>query len=711
MQLTTGNGTLTAASYTYDAMSRLASVGSAGFQPAVTASYSRVSGSSLLATTTTGNLTTTRTYDNLNRLTSIGNAGITPTISYSYIYNDHDQRSKATLADGSYWLYTYDQYGQVISGKKYDASNAEIPNQQFGYEFDSIGNRTKSSMGIPARDSIYSSSSLTQYTQRTVPGTIDIAGQANLNAQVTIQRMPLGDTAAAFAKLTGRTNKYFSKDFTFDNSSNPVSEDFRIFAVETTLGKDTVSNQTVNVFLPKTPEIYKYDPDGNLLQTGRFNFVYDGENRPVSVTPIVPYASSKKVEFAYDYMGRRVEKKIYSWVSNDWQLSKTEKFVYDGNVMIAVFDASNTLKESYLYGEDISGSHQATGGIGGLLAVKDSSGTYLPCYDSNGNITAYVNSADGKVAAEIEYDPFGRQIVKAGPKADHFRMRFSTLPFDPEMNSTRYLHRDLDHETGRWLGRDPSEDDGGNNLYAFVSNNPISKYDVLGMWNSDVHKTMTGQWAFTLFPYVASNYIATADDAVDGGFWGTGRGWAPFIGTQSYHFNRPWSESGEDSRLKFSSTHLNQAKESCSDGKFGLFSKLINDVPEQAAEQLGASLHPLQDYYAHGDHGKLSSGELIVPHNFWSPQRISWNDRNPAGYPDNPELDAIGGDKFGRPAGKAMKEVLTVGGWQDYSLYGPGSKRITATKRKTIEELKVFKLHLMNQKKCCKCLDYFGILK
>jgi RHS repeat-associated protein len=223
------------------------------------------------------------------------------------------------------------------------------------------------------------------------------------------------------------------------------------------------------------------DPDGNLTQNGRDTFVYDAENRMVSSTPIVPSVNSNKVEFKYDYMGRRVEKKVYSWSGTEWQLSKTEKFVYDGTVPLAVFDASNNLKESYLYGEDISGSLQATGGIGGLIAVKDASGTYLPCFDGSGNIVAYIDASNSAKVAEIEYGPDGRQIVKSGPKADDFRMRFSTLPYDSETNSTRFLYRDLLHDICRWSSREPLGERASFNLYGFVNNHSVNSIDRLGL--------------------------------------------------------------------------------------------------------------------------------------------------------------------------------------------------------------------------------------
>lgn len=45
-------------------------------------------------------------------------------------------------------------------------------------------------------------------------------------------------------------------------------------------------------------------------------------------------------------------------------------------------------------------------------------------------------------------------------------------------------------EQGRWLNRDPIEENGGLNLYGFVGNDPINSVDMLGMWqiNRDPNK-------------------------------------------------------------------------------------------------------------------------------------------------------------------------------------------------------------------------------
>ncbi|HCE46516.1 MAG TPA: hypothetical protein DET40_23470 [Lentisphaeria bacterium] len=351
------------------------------------------------------------TYDAMSRLSSVWTAGVlaqpngsgSPAMSYSYTYNNSDQRSRLTLSDDSYWIYKYDE----------------------------------SSVGIPARVSF--SSSLNQpvapkllceggYLQRTVPGTVSVSGSGDETAEVRLQQESIE-----------------------------------------------------KMFLAKPPELYTYDPDGNLLSDGRFTYTWDGENRLVGIESNLGIPARVKLAFAYDYMGRRVSKTVYSWVNNAWQVSKAEKYAYDGWNLIAKFNASNALQESYLWGEDLSGSLQGAGGVGGLLAVSGSSGTYIPAYDGNGNIVSYVDSSNSAKVAEYEYDAFGRTIVKAGVKADDMAYRFSTKWLDTETGDYYYYgYRYYNADTGRWLGRDSVEEGGGVNLYGMVGNNAVNNFDLLG---------------------------------------------------------------------------------------------------------------------------------------------------------------------------------------------------------------------------------------
>ena len=94
---------------------------------------------------------------------------------------------------------------------------------------------------------------------------------------------------------------------------------------------------------------------------------------------------------------------------------------------------------------------------------------YFPLYDANGNVTDYV-SETGEVVASYAYDAFGRTIAQSGSMADTFPFRFSTKYYDAEADLYYYGYRYYSPELGRWLTRDPIEEDGGDNLYAFCGN-------------------------------------------------------------------------------------------------------------------------------------------------------------------------------------------------------------------------------------------------
>ena len=84
--------------------------------------------------------------------------------------------------------------------------------------------------------------------------------------------------------------------------------------------------------------------------------------------------------------------------------------------------------------------------------------------------------------------------MKSGPLADFFRHRFSINYFDTETCLYYYGYRFYRPDHGRWLNRDPIEEDGGCNLYTFCENN-MSFVDYLGQYvNAEydvANKTLT----------------------------------------------------------------------------------------------------------------------------------------------------------------------------------------------------------------------------
>ncbi len=66
-----------------------------------------------------------------------------------------------------------------------------------------------------------------------------------------------------------------------------------------------------SIFVPKTPEQFSYDADGNLTSDGRWNYSWDAENRLTTVTSLAstPDGAKGKVEYVYDYQSRMIQRK------------------------------------------------------------------------------------------------------------------------------------------------------------------------------------------------------------------------------------------------------------------------------------------------------------------------------------------------------------------------------------------------------------------
>ena len=163
--------------------------------------------------------------------------------------------------------------------------------QQSEYAFDEIGNRLSTKAGGDQngwnlRGANYGANALNQYTNRDVPGYIELTGIAIATNTVTV------NSQAAY-----RRGEYFWKELTPDNGSVPVWQSVSAAAT----GETTVNG---NIFVPKTQEVFAYDLDGNLTADGRWNYTWDAENIALAAnTAVGPQVSLK---FEYDSGSRRI---------------------------------------------------------------------------------------------------------------------------------------------------------------------------------------------------------------------------------------------------------------------------------------------------------------------------------------------------------------------------------------------------------------------
>ena len=262
---------------------------------------------------------------------------------------------------------------------------------------------------------------------------------------------------------------------------------------------DNYTANSLNQYTYINSQALSYDAKGNLLQRPGWTYTWDAENRLIRTDSLGPETIrnstfailNSKVRQDWSHLpdGRWSQRVIYSWTDNDWLPQATNRFLWDGQVLLAVLNGSNQPEQTYLRGLDLSGTPQGAGGVGGLLAVSNLKSpisnfpqSHFVCFDGNGNVVGLVSADTGTETARYEYDPFGNTLRATGPAAESNSLRFSTQFADDVTRRVKYLYRDYDAGVGRWASRDPIEEKGGVSLYANCANDLSGNVDSLGLW-------------------------------------------------------------------------------------------------------------------------------------------------------------------------------------------------------------------------------------
>ena len=303
---------------------------------------------------------------------------------------------------------------------------------------------------------------------------------------------PKGELTSSVHSITAK-----SRNYTFDGIGNRTS-------MTDNNGTTASTPNPLNQLSSIGGTTRSHDPDGNLLDDGTKLYAWDAENRLV----MIQQKSDNAIiaEYRYDHMSRRIYKQTTAAAP---QGAGATLYHYEGWNLCAEYNATaisgtapnitsatiTTLKRTYTWGMDLSGSMQGAGGVGGLLAIEEKTGThqgkYYPLYDGNGNITELIKSNGNSgttLVAHYQYDPFGNLIQndnKINPGTPGYNdinpFRFSTKYHDEETGLYYYGYRYYDAAVGRFINRDPIEEEGGLNLYGFAYNEPIGSIDYLGL--------------------------------------------------------------------------------------------------------------------------------------------------------------------------------------------------------------------------------------
>jgi RHS repeat-associated protein len=262
----------------------------------------------------------------------------------------------------------------------------------------------------------------------------------------------------------------------------------------TTTYQTNAANQYTSISIGAQSMEPQFDPLGNLLHDDQNTYTWDSDIhlRSVETKSEIKNQKSAISHFRYDALHRRVSR-------HESASTTTTLFVMDGWNVISEFSQSADLKSPIAnfkspslrltWSEDLSGSLQGAGGIGGLLATKNqeqgNTNNFFH-FDSNGNV---INLSDekGKQSALYAYNAFGQTILVQGSRAQANHYQFSTKPIESANGLAYYGYRYYDPNTGRWTRNDPIQEQGGINLLAMLGNNAINQADRLGLfpWISD----------------------------------------------------------------------------------------------------------------------------------------------------------------------------------------------------------------------------------
>jgi YD repeat-containing protein len=377
--VTDANGHST--TFGYDAQGRQTSVTNA-LNQSKTSQYDAKG--NLIQTTNARGQVTTYTYDNLDRLTR----KTMPEGQINYSYDAAGNITQITHYNGSSIQNTYDALNRLTQQVQ------TLPNgyaATIGYAYDATGNRTQ--MATPwgsfsyAYDADNRLIKIVNPQSKVFTFSYDAAGRrTQLNYPNGVQTSYTYDSAdrvlSIIAKRTSDQVVVSSVAYTYDAAGNRTSmtdwEGTHSYSYDD-LHRLTSAQHPSTTVLPAANETFSYDAVGNrladaqiggytydsanrLTQNGSFTYAYDADgslanktNRNSSTQTTYSFDSQSRLvgallpdgtqwNYRYDVMGRRVER------SSGSLAGQSLRYIYDGQDLVAILDAQNTLVQSITFG-------------------------------------------------------------------------------------------------------------------------------------------------------------------------------------------------------------------------------------------------------------------------------------------------------------------------------------------------------------------------
>lgn len=482
------DGTLRDVSYAYDDIYRIKSETSAG----ITHEYAYDLSGNRLQTIYDKNgsneRTLTSTYDALNRLSTL----VEGTRTTTYRYDKSGNIREKTLGNSDVIAKTYDKLNRTatITGPGTSGNELYICTNTY----DLYGNLARMVETYPGgnladRTVINTYDEANRLTQEEITtGAVVVATDYTYdNAHNRITKVVTDDGVIDENLIYSHNNlnqitSYYEDDN--NNDSHDVGEALFSFTYDKNgnrISKDDGS---------ATDTLHYYDRENRLIEvvTGTEHTVeiYAGSSASGTPLAIANYTTSQQssYNYLYDYRTRRVLRDESDASGVATQIN------YSGGLSIQELTETtpgsgtfDNLLVEYIRGSDYGG------GVGGILYSLRSSAPSYYHYNGRGDVTAKTN-ASGTLGYQAAYEAFGKHdnanasSEEWGTNVD--RQQHSTKEEDP--TGLQYFHnRYYDIETGTFITRDPLGFVDGPNVYAYVVQNPWTKFDPHGLMAREGH--------------------------------------------------------------------------------------------------------------------------------------------------------------------------------------------------------------------------------
>jgi RHS repeat-associated protein len=220
----------------------------------------------------------------------------------------------------------------------------------------------------------------------------------------------------------------------------------------------------------------RHDADGNQTivrtSTGVWHVSYNADNRPVCYSN-----DTAVVTLGYDYLGRCFRRAVSEWspASSEFPVSSFQRYLYRGYLRIAALDMLDNAAVIHTAVWDPT-EPAATR----PFLLQTPSGWYTYSFDQVKNVTELFDSS-GSIAGTYDFGPFSETLSASGSAAALNPFRFSSEVWDNILGLAQYNYRPYNPLEGHFITRDPIEEEGGLNLYGFVENDPVNRWDCLGL--------------------------------------------------------------------------------------------------------------------------------------------------------------------------------------------------------------------------------------